>query len=266
MLRLPIRRWFQFGFGTLLIFVTICGIWFGRIANLARQQREAVRLVEGLGGTVGFDHNYKGLDETDWSGWLRAWLGEEYFRRIRGVALVSEDFTDDELAVLASLGDLKVLRFHSSRITDEGIAKLSTCQELEALEIRWARITDAAMPHIGTLKNLKELRLDNTRVTDAGLKHLRNLLQLSDLMIGNYAPHGADALSEAVQQTRYSAPFTDAGLEAIARIPSLTSLSLTWCRETPAGLAKFLEARPNVKTYGGSGHSYKKVPLGYSYP
>jgi hypothetical protein len=259
-------RWFQFGFGTLLLVVAICGIEFGRIAYLARQQREAVRLVENLGGTVVFDHKYEGATEPAGPEWLRAWLGEEYFRRVQGVALVSENFTDEGLSILASLGDLKVLRFHSSQVTDEGISKLRACEQLESLEIRWAEITDAAMADIATLRNLQELRLENTRITDAGLDHLVNMPRLSDLMIGNLAPHGADALPEAVQSERYSAPLTDTGLEAIAKIPSLTSLSLMWCRETPAGLAKFSEARPNVKTYGGSARAYTKVPPGYSFP
>jgi hypothetical protein len=259
------RRWFQFGFGTLLLVVTLCAIWFARIAYLARQQRDAIRLIESLGGSVAFDHNYEEASEPPWPQWLRVWLGEEYFRRVNGVALVSEDFTDEGLATLASLGDLKVLRFHSSKITDGGIAKLRGCKGLESLEVRWAGMTDGGMAHIGSLKNLKELRLENTRVTDEGLRYLTELPQLFELMIGNYAPHAADELPEEVQQGRYSAPITDVGLEAIAKIPILTSLSLTWCRETSAGLARFSEARPNVKTYGGSKHAYTNVPAGYSF-
>ena len=260
------RRWFQFGFGTLLLVMALCGTWFGRIANLARQQRDAIRLIEGLGGTVVFDHTYEGANVPPRPGWLRAWLGEEYFRRVQGVALASEEFTDDDLWILASLADLRVLRFHSSQITDQGVAKLRACKQLESLEIRWAGITDAAMTDIGTLRSLKELRLDNTRITDAGLRHLIDLPQLSDLMIGNYAPTDAQVLPEAVQQELYSAPITDAALEWITKIPNLTSLSLTWCHETPAGLAKFSELRPNVKTYGGSGRAYTPhVPPGYSF-
>jgi hypothetical protein len=264
--RFRARRWYQFGFGTLLIAVTVCGVWFGRIAYLAGQQREAIRLIESLGGTVVFDHKYEGSNEPPWPDWLRGLLGEEYFRRVQGVALGSEDFTDDGLSTLASLGDLRVLRFHSSKVTDEGIAKLRACKRLESLEIRWSGITDAAMADVSTLKNLKELRLYNTRITDAGFMHLVDMPQLTDLMIGNYAPIDAQTLPEADQQEQYSAPITDKALESIAKIPGLTSLSLTWCRETPAGLAKFSEARPNVKTYGGSGRAYTPVvPTGYSF-
>jgi hypothetical protein len=179
--------------------------------------------------------------------------------------LDSEGFTDDELAVLAALGDLKVLSFNSSRVTDEGVSKLRACDGLESLAIGWAGISDAALADIGMLKSLKKLRLKNTRITDAGFRHLIDLPQLSNLLVGNYAPHDAQTLPEAVGKERYSAPITDAALESIAKIPSLTSVSLTWCRETPAGLAKFSALRPNVRTYGGSRRAHAVVPPGYSF-
>ncbi len=258
------RRWTQFGVGTLLFLVTIFAMWFGRAAYLARQQRQAVRLIEGLGGAVVFDHSYEGATEPRGPAWLRQFLGEEYFRRIQGVAIVSEDFTDDHLHELAGLGDLKVLRFHSSKVTNDGMKRLSECRQLESLEIQWASIDDSAMADIGRLKNLKELRLMNTRVGDAGLGQLVSLPRLGTLMIGNFVPHGADALPETVQFERYSSPITDAGLQAIAQIPSLTDLDLIMCRETSTGLAEFARKRPNVKVTGGTG--YTDVPPGYSYP
>lgn len=138
--RLLKRRWFRFGIGTLLLAVAICAIWFGRVSYLARQQREAIRLIESLRGMVVYDHTYEGASEPNWPEWLRAWVGEEYFRRVQGVALASEDFTDEGLKILALLSDLKVLRFHSSQVTDEGIAKLRVCKGLESLEIRWAQL------------------------------------------------------------------------------------------------------------------------------
>ena len=258
------RRWTQFGVGTLLLIVAAFAIWFGRASYLARQQLQEIHLIKELGGTIVFDHAYEGSDESSAPEWLRQFLGEEYFRRVRGVAIVSEDFTDDHLAELARLGDLKVLRFHSSKITDEGVRWLRSCDQLESLEIQWASITDAAMAEIGNLKKLKELRLMNTRVGDAGLGHLVSMPRLSTLMIGNFAPLEAEALSELVLYDRYSSSIGDAGLQAVAKIPSLSDLSLMLCSETSNQVAEFARVRPDVKLTGGTG--YTKVPPGYSYP
>jgi hypothetical protein len=184
------RRWTQFGVGTLLLIVAAFAIWFGRAANLARQQRQAIHLIEELGGTIVFDHAYDGSDEPPAPEWLRQFLGEEYFRRVQGVAIVSEDLTDDHLEELAGL--------------------------------------------------------------------------FSTLMIGNFLPHEADTLTQSVQSDRYSSPVTDVGLQAIARISTLTDLDLMMCRETQEQLAEFARQRPDVKVTGGTG--YTKVPPGYSYP
>jgi hypothetical protein len=258
------RRWTQFGVGTLLLIVAVFAIWFGRAAYLARQQRQAIHLIEELGGTIVFDHAYEGSDEPGAPARLRQFLGDEYFRRIQGVAIVSEDFLDDHLAELARLGDLKVLRFHSSKVTDDGIRWLRKCEQLESLEIRWASITDPAMADIANLKTLKELWLLNTRVGDDGLGHLVGHPRLSTLIVGNFVPHEAEALREAVRYDRYSSPISDGGLQAIAKIPSLTSVDLMMCRETSNQRASFARERPNVKLTGGTG--YTKVPPGYLYP
>ena len=42
-------------------------------------------------------------------------------------------------------------------------------------------------------------------------------------------------------------PLTDAGLEHLARLPKLKELTLLRTKITPAGLARFRTAKPNVK-------------------
>lgn len=259
MLTLLKRRWFGFGIRTLLLAVAICAAYFARISYLARQQREAIRLIKSLGGSLSYDHNYDGASKPNWPAWLRAWVGEEYFRRVQGVALVSEDFTDEGLKTIASLGDLKVLRFHSSQVTDKGIAYLRACKGLEALEIRWAKVTDAGMADIGTLTNIKELQLLNTKITDDGLPHLSTLKQLETLIIGNFAPHG----TQPEEMDRYVAPITGWGLDALGETPNLKTVELFNTQSTWGG-DEFQRKRPAVRFSNGGG--FTRFPPAYSLP
>lgn len=116
------------------------------------------------------------------------------------------------------------------------------------------------MDDIGTLTNLKELRLLNTRITDDALARLSTLTQLETLDIGNFAPHGA----QPDEMDRYTAPFTDKGMESLARIENLRAVNLNHCRETDAGVAEFRRKRPSVELTSAGGST--RFPAGYSLP
>ena len=51
----PYRRWFQYSLRSFLILLTVFAVWLGVVVNRAREQREAVKAIEALGGLVFYD-------------------------------------------------------------------------------------------------------------------------------------------------------------------------------------------------------------------
>jgi hypothetical protein len=52
----PRSKRLQFGLGTLLLAVTLCGIWLGIAVNKANKQRRAISAIEAVQGRIQFDY------------------------------------------------------------------------------------------------------------------------------------------------------------------------------------------------------------------
>ncbi len=124
-------------------------------------------------------------------------------------------FSDDELAVVARLGELVELdldrsptRFQSGNV---GIM-----------------LTDRVLEHVQGLTRLKMLGLAANRITDAGLVKLANLQSLESLDLDGTA-------------------VTDKGLNALVGLKALKMLRLEHTRVTPEGLTRFQQKRPDVE-------------------
>jgi hypothetical protein len=72
----PRRRWFQFSLRTLMVFVVVTSVplgWLGIKVKEARKQRESVRAIEKLGGTV----DRYGFASVGMVAWLGKLAGED---------------------------------------------------------------------------------------------------------------------------------------------------------------------------------------------
>jgi hypothetical protein len=104
---LPRRRWFQYSLRSFLVFMTAFAVWLGILAERARQQREAVKAIEALGGKVTYDFQIIGVPyngnpdpphtvnrifrpDADPPGpiWLRRLIGDEFFQEVHAVSFV----------------------------------------------------------------------------------------------------------------------------------------------------------------------------------
>ncbi len=61
----PKRRFFRYSLRTLMLVVTVFCVWMGITANQARDQKQAVEVVLGLGGTVLYEHEIDGFESPD---------------------------------------------------------------------------------------------------------------------------------------------------------------------------------------------------------
>ena len=93
----PTRRWFQYSLRSFLVVLTALAVWLGVVVNRAREQREAVKAIEALGGVVYYDwsppiplttSNYdEALRKWRRTKWLRNAFGDDYFQSVEVVNL-----------------------------------------------------------------------------------------------------------------------------------------------------------------------------------
>jgi hypothetical protein len=142
------------------------------------------------------------------------------------------------------------------RILDPGLVGALGRAEDYTLSVGGPQFDDAALESIAERYGTKivVLRLFQSRVTDAGLRHLSAMTRLSELFIsGDYRPRRPIGSSDPVisaagliqlgritsleKLTLGNLPITDADLEGIKDLPSLTCLSLITTKVEGPGLA-----------------------------
>ena len=217
------RRWFRFSLRTLFVLVTVLCIWLGFQVNAAHRQKEAVAAIQKAGGYVLFDYQITrgGAIMANASppgpGWLRKFIGEDYFRKVKNVNL-SETTTESGFSQLALLPDLDVLALEDTQIIDLKSGKkrplqtsdlvviehLTGLRELRMSDINGSGwLTDDSLKHIQNLMNLEILWLRNCSVTDAGLQYLKGLTKLRYIDL-----HGTKVTDDGIRDLQKSLPNT----------------------------------------------------------
>jgi hypothetical protein len=101
----PARRWFQYSLRSFLVVVTALAVWLGVVVNRAREQREAVKAIEALGGDVIYEGEDPFADaEPSGPAWLRRVVGNDFFDAVDVVIL------ERKSDIVRSIPHLKRLR------------------------------------------------------------------------------------------------------------------------------------------------------------
>ena len=184
-----------------MLLVLILAVFLGWRANKARQQRRVVAAVEAYGGWVHYDYEFVSgkltPGQAPWAPhWLRAVLGDEFFRELSYVSLVydypggkrqenpNSKPCEDLLAQLVSQTGLTTLLMKRTQATDEGLKLIGQMTGLEDLLI-WnaSSITDSGVAHLAGLKNLKRIHIDTSSITDESLVLLSTLPRIEELSL-----------------------------------------------------------------------------------
>ncbi len=115
----PCRRWFQYSLRSFLILLTALAVWLGFVVNRAREQREAVKEIEAVGGNVIYDWELSYLPAASpidldpdaispGPGWLRRLVGDEFFQDVGVVFLAGPEAS--ALSAIPHLQRLRALR------------------------------------------------------------------------------------------------------------------------------------------------------------
>ncbi len=165
-------RWrFQFSILALLLLVVVVTVpcsWLTTEMKAARQQKAALQGLQKAGVLAWYDGELNGPSrDNDWlcgpgldipfgsrdPQWPRALLGDDFFTTVN-----------------------RVLFYGGSRVSDDSLACLKQLPDLRELHLEDTRISDAGLEHLKGLTNLQYLYLGWTKVTDAGVKKLQQAL------------------------------------------------------------------------------------------
>ena len=174
----PRRRWLQFSLRTLMVLMLVLGCGLGWLASKiirAREQREAVKAIEELGGRVDWKPASGGITRTA-AAWVGKLMGGDWSVDVGAVYLTGTPVTDAGLEHLRGLTQLRFLSLDSTPVTDAGLEHLRGLTQLQGLYLSSTRVTDAGLAHLRGLTQLEVLYLISTRVTDAGVNELKKAL------------------------------------------------------------------------------------------
>jgi hypothetical protein len=161
------RPWFRFRAQTGWIVATLVGcclVAIGVKVVEGRRQQTAVVALQQLGGEVYYDYEFNSqglylanstLPEPEW---LRALLGDDFFRNVHWISLGGQ------------------------LVTDTGLQNLQGLSRLEWLSLNNApAVTYAGLEQLRALNQLDELYLYGTQVTAAGVARLQRALPRCDI-------------------------------------------------------------------------------------
>jgi len=179
----------QFTLRSLLLATAAIALWLGWLSDRAARQRRAVQALEAHGGEVFYDdrlvefpdspsawsqynfatgrswthqhilqeadgYSYRdgSTEESAWD-WLPAWVDEDYFRRLVGVKLDTEDATKDDLRALSRVDWIRWL-LDAAKIAAIGILSNASIKRFSAgnvVNVDWCMRDFTARHDLGQL-------------------------------------------------------------------------------------------------------------------
>ena len=250
---LPVRRWLRFSLGTLLIFITVCGVVLGLIQQRAMKRSQAMIDIRHAGGQVIFDLEAKETASRKTLAWL---YGPDTFAKVLTVWVHGSGVGDDLVCRLTAFPELRRVSLVNTRVTDIGISHLSALKNLEWAMLNQTSIGDESISHLSQLERLKILNVAGTKITDDSIDHFARLSNLTLLDVSNTA-------------------LTDKSYQALAKIKSLECLKVQGTRMRSDGL-HYLDQHPNLKridltrktemhTYIGNVDDYPNIRWGFGF-
>ena len=176
------RHWFRFSLKTLVLVLTVFGIWLGLLVHRVNKQKEAVQWVKDHGGWVRYDYEWERekkspIEDAEPPGpdWLRELIGIDYFTDVTLVGF--HNATVEDIEPLGNLTQLQWLILTDTQVSD--ITPLRELTQLHVLYLIGTQVTD--LDPLRELTQLQQIYLNRTQVSD--ITPLRDLTQLQLLYL-----------------------------------------------------------------------------------
>src|SRR5450631_1322361 len=150
------------------------------------------------------------------------------FSQLRDLDLSDNPFTDEGMASLAGLRNLKHLILRNTLVTDDGLKYLQNLTALEELDLSGTRITGLGLQHLSNLKSIRSLNLLGAQVPDDFMDILAGMKSLEVLNL-------------------YRTLVTNSGLASLHSLKNLTDVDVRYSRVTSNGVEALRAALPDVK-------------------
>jgi hypothetical protein len=274
----PSRRWLRFSLRTLLIAITLFGIWLGLRVNAARRQAQAVAEIrKQRSGSVYYDFELQANNPAEAKSWVPSWIiartGPDLFHNVVSAHMTHLDASNwweiDDLHTRKPWNKLQVVadvRRHLAalprlrrldlwvwpEVSEQCLAAVGELSNLEGLVCEYA--TDAGVAHLASQRRLKSVHMDNSKLTDDSLRVFGTLPLLEHLQAtrNHFTDDGLAHLHHLKRlisldidcgETR----FTDAGLVHLEGLQSLQMIFLQNTLVTPVGVARLQRAIPSLR-------------------
>ena len=154
------------------------------------------------------------------------------YDRVVEVRLIDAGVSDEFLAELAELKQLRILNLSQNEITGAGIEHLTRLEHLEDLDLAYTKVTDDDLGPLGEIPSLKRLDLSHNRLSGRGFHCLEPLENLETICL-------------------VATPLRDAGLKKLSTLPGLTMCNIFGCRHVARdGVDAFRRAKPQCRLFG----------------
>jgi hypothetical protein len=270
-MRYRLRTLLQFRISTLLILVTLSGVWLGIQVNRANRQKRAVAAIQAARGVVHYDYQRDSsgnrIPDAEPPGpkWLRTLIGDDYFCKVVTVTFATEFYgrrkelglskvDDDGLVCCESLPDLEVLELGNNRaVTDKGLVHLQNLKKLKVLYLYDCSVIGIGVTHLAALPKLEALELLRSPVTYEGLIAISRLqgltyLGLAETPIVDDDLSALKSLNNLKELRLWNTAVTDAGLVHLEGLVGLQRLELPTAISDEA-LKRLQEALPDCQIY-----------------
>jgi hypothetical protein len=218
--------------------VTRSGLGF----HVALNEGSTVETLRRLRGLVPFGHvSLEGV-----KGEVGPWLAElKAMKDLRGLSFRRWDrVTDADFARLAGFEKLEALDLDGAGpISDDGLAHLAGMTEMKRLALGGTKVTGAGLARLGHMKKLSVLELDRCPIHDEGLKRLAGFTQMTELSLANaeVSDAGLIHLAGLTRLTKLDLQsnkgVSKAGLSHLRGMKALRELNLSWGGLEDEGLA-----------------------------
>lgn len=214
-----IKRWLRISLRALLVAFTCAAIALGIFARWAHQRRSAFAAIRQAGGDIQMQMHVGEPSR------LEAWFGPEIFGDLYYIDLREGNVDNALVAQIGVLKELRGLDLSGAKIDDEGLRQIAHLP-LQKLWLQSTNITDAAAVTVtlSEMKSLRFLQLNSTQVGDQFLERLDVLPALDNC---------------GLRGTRV----TGAGMQFLARHPSLKTLDVYHTAVDDAGVAALVNCQ-----------------------
>ncbi len=221
----------------------------GQVATASPEFVQAVRTVNGLGGTVSFDQQGRlvavdlARDRIDVAATDLERLAA--FPHLKRLQVAGSSLGNAQLHWIADRWDaLEELALHYASVDDQGVVACEQLAHLEVLSLRaTVNLTDQGLESLARLPKLRHLSLVENQITGEGLRRLGSAVGLEVLDLRGCSEIGSEDLAALaklprLRVLRLAGPqVRDTALAELQRLGGLRSVTVEDAPITDEGLA-----------------------------